>query len=120
MTDSPALAHCYAEGPPTDGPLAADLRALAALLDDEPACWSRGEDDDPVEFAMLVDSNEVTFLDEEVFEHVAQLHEAAETLDESIQYLSERGLVDEAIVGVSVQLDAGLQSDEVVHLEDKR
>jgi hypothetical protein len=120
MSEPPALAHCHAEGYPTDGPLAADLRALAALFDDEPERWTRGEDDDPVEFGMLVDSDEVAFLDEEVFEHVAQLHEAAETLDKSIEYLSERDLIDEGYVDVHVELDAGLRTDEVVHMEDQR
>ena len=120
MTDAPALAHCHAEGYPTDGPLAPDLRALAVLFDDEPECWTRGEDDDPVEFSMIVDSDEVAFLDEEVFEHVTQLVEATETLGESIQYLSERDLIDEKHVDVHIELNAGLRADEVVHMEDQR
>lgn len=117
MSELPALNHCHAEGHPTSEGLSHELQALAVLFDDDAEMWTRGEDDDPVEFGISVNRESASFLDEEVFEEVCELAEASDQVFESVRKLAEADVIGEATICIDVQLDAGIEADELVNLE---
>lgn len=116
--ERPPLAHAHAEGIDTSVGLETFWRVSSLYGPSDDPKWTPGEDDDPVEFGVLLQPDSVGFVDEDVLEHIVQFEEAREELNESLAFLDERDAIE--VTRDGVRYDTGLQADEFVHLGDRR
>jgi len=118
--ERPALAHAHAEGYNGETALNHFWYTSTLYRDGDSSKWAPGKDDDPVEFGVSINRDSAAFFDEDVFEALCELDDASERVHDAVRELAEAGVLDEVAVCINVELDAGIESDELVNLEGMR